>query len=456
MRPSQDDPSNYLAFALISLVAVVPSVHWATEASRFALPLFALYAISFVWAYAMPMLDRHPVVLLFSSWDRIFASLVVVVHLLSAYFAWRWRWRTPVRQPKSLFVLKSGGSFALFFSIFALCVVHEVAYRAGWLSWVGGWYSIVRAAIGSATIITILTLSFRIGRGEGEIIHRLVFSVLLIAYCVAAATGLLLVNTIIAVGATVFGLTLGSGRLPWNVLFVGFSAIAFLHLGKERMREHQWSYLGVPQVTPSQYVDVYTMWAGFSLDRMDAIDNDEGSFQSARSIVQRASLVHMTLRTTQMAGNEVPFLMGESYEPVPAILLPRFLVEDKPFSHEGTSILNIHYGLQDREGTTTTTIGWGLMNEAYANFGILGAGVLGMLLGLVFATIERFGKDMPIDSLRVLYGFFFVGIAINIEATMGVFTSVWFQGSIGLAFLLPLMKRVPYSDMTKMLPNLST
>ena len=164
----------------------------------------------------------------------------------------------------------------------------------------------------------------------------------------------------------------------------------------------------------------------------------------------------MTLRTTQMAGNEVPFLMGASYEPVPAILLPRFMVEDKPFSHEGTSILNIHYGLQDREGTTTTTIGWGLMNEAYANFGIVGAALLGALLGLVFATIERFGKDMPIDSLRVLYGFFFVGIAINIEATMGVFTSVWFQGSVGLAFLLPLMKLVPYSRETSLLPNLNS
>lgn len=445
-RPTQDDAVNYVVFALIAGISVAPAIAWSMGAWTFALPLFALYAISFLWAYAMPMLDRHPLVVLFSTNDRMFAGIAVFVHLFAAFLAWRWWWRRPIQPPRSLLVLKSGGSFALFFTLFAVCVLHEISFRAGWLTWVGGWYPIVRAAIGSVTLISMLTLAFRIGRGEGETIHRALFATLFVVYCIASATGLLLVNAIIALGAVVFGLTLGSGRFPWKVLAIGFSAITFLHLGKEKMREHQWSYLGVPQVTPAQYLEVYSMWAGFSLDRLDSLDNDESSFQSARSIVQRASLVHMTLRTTQMAGNEVPFLLGESYKPVPAILLPRFLVAEKPFSHEGTTILNIHYGLQDREGTETTTIGWGLMNEAYANFGLSGVAMLGVLLGIVFATIERSGKGMPIDSLRVLYGFFFVGIAINTEATMGVFASVWFQGSVGLLCLLPLMRLVRYED----------
>src|SRR5206468_2846385 len=70
--------------------------------------------------------------------------------------------------------------------------------------------------------------------------------------------------------------------------------------------------------------------------------------------------------------DDVPFMDGETYAILPTLLVPRILMPNKPASHEGTYLLNIHYGIQTRDDTAKTTIGFGLLNEAFANFGYIG------------------------------------------------------------------------------------
>ncbi|AVP99876.1 hypothetical protein C7S18_23045 [Ahniella affigens] len=439
-RPSQDDPSNYLGFGLIVLVAVLPSVFWAIRVKKYAVPLLPLYAICFLWTGAMPLLDAHPLVLIYPPADRLFAASVVCAHLLAAFAAWLLFWRRPVMVPKNIWVVRAGVRSGYYYGIMFVAVLYEILYRIGALNFIAELLPITRAVAGSAMLLSTLLLAFRIGKGESDSLRKFTYYGLLLVYCVVTSSSLLLVTAIIMIGVTIFGLTLSSGRIPWLLLAITMPILAVLHLGKEQMRDYQWNYIGEYIIPISDFPALYARWFAFGMERM-ALGEDRFNFQSARSVVERASLIQMTLRTTFMAGRDVPFLYGASYAPVPLLLVPRMIVPDKPSSHEGTTILNVHYGLQDREGTEVTTIGWGLMNESYANFGFYGVIGLGFLLGGLMAFIERLGKSLPLQSLRVLYGFFFVGIAINTEATMGVFLTTWFQGTVGLAFLVPLMER---------------
>ena len=88
---------------------------------------------------------------------------------------------------------------------------------------------------------------------------------------------------------------------------------------------------------------------------------------------------------------------------------------DKPASHEGTSLLNIHYGLQRREDTRTTTIGWGIFNEAYGNFGYAGLIGLALIVGATLGAYARWTRDVPELSVRFLIAVVVLALAFQTE-----------------------------------------
>ncbi|MDC0359009.1 hypothetical protein OAO01_09355, partial [Oligoflexia bacterium] len=131
-----------------------------------------------------------------------------------------------------------------------------------------------------------------------------------------------------------------------------------------------------------------------------------------------------------------------TYAIIPQLLLPRILNPGKIASHEGTYLLNIHYGLQTRSATRSTTIGWGLVNEAYANFGFLGCLALSVLLGTLYGAIAKWSVFTPILSARALFAVILMSLAVQREMTAGVYVSVLFQAIVVLlALAFVFMKR---------------
>ncbi len=122
---------------------------------------------------------------------------------------------------------------------------------------------------------------------------------------------------------------------------------------------------------------------------------------------------------------------------------------DKPWSHEGTYILSTHYGLQTRTQTLTTTIGFGLLAESYANFGWVGIVGLAALTGAATGTAARWGAAVPITSFPGLFGFLVLSAFLQTETTAGVAVSSLAQGTLALLGVgCVFMRRLPNVERT--------
>ena len=108
------------------------------------------------------------------------------------------------------------------------------------------------------------------------------------------------------------------------------------------------------------------------------------------------------LQHAAFAIDRVPSLIQyfdcESYADIPLEIVPRFLWRDKPAKMLGYEFGHRYHYLA--EWDYSTTINFPFLIEFYANFGVLGV-LIGMLLvGIIYATIERF-VNVPGQSLLV-------------------------------------------------------
>jgi hypothetical protein len=138
-------------------------------------------------------------------------------------------------------------------------------------------------------------------------------------------------------------------------------------------------------------------------------------------------------------------LGGSTYWIIPALLTPRIIWPEKPRTHEGQVMLNVHYGRQTEEETQTTYIAWGLLPEAYGNFGpIFGAVFLGCVLGFFCAWVESFTAFKPLLSVEGMCAFgFLVGIATSFEMVASVLVTSQFQAVVTTFMAcLPFLRRM--------------
>jgi hypothetical protein len=229
---------------------------------------------------------------------------------------------------------------------------------------------------------------------------------------------------------------------------------ALLHGGKGEMRDRYWPRgdEDVPAVQPLSYPSLIAEWFTVGFTHFQWGTGDDQPEEESQSILERASLMQLLLYVQNATPEFVPYLNGETYTMIPWLLVPRILSPNKPAAHEGTYILNVHYGFQTREDTVHTTIGFGLLNEAYANFGILGALGLGILLGGLCGLTSSSARGTPLLSLRALLAILVASYSFQMEFAAGVLVSAMFQSAVGLlALAIIFMRRRPVQPGTSLL-----
>jgi len=433
---------SLIGASMITAAGCLPCAIWILRQMG-GFPVFPVFAMTHVSAFGIPLLYEHPVVSQFEPDRQLIAAISVAGFLVIGTLVWYgMRLRSP-KPPHRIFALESRTGETVFLSVLAVSILYTIALIAGWLEFIPPTvFSIVRSIMLAMQALSCFVLSYRLGSGELKRGQALLFKTLFVGLLVVGLPTLYLITPISLLGISTLGYISASGRIPWAAVAVGVIAITFLHAGKSDMRDQYWGEASDRVVQPWNYGEFFGDWASSSVESI--FGNIPDSDERSSTIVERSSLMQLLLYEQDMTPDHLPFMLGDTYAIIPELLIPRIILPDKPTSHEGTYRLNIYYGFQTREQTETTTIGFGLLNESYANFGYFGMAALGVLLGGFYGFVEGLALSVPLLSLRGLWVVIVACYAFQVEFAAGVWATALFQSSVALFGLAAvLMKSRP-------------
>jgi hypothetical protein len=418
---------------LIGTACMFPMYLWCAGKVQ-GMPVFPFFSLTYLWTFALPLLSKNPNVLMYPPSAHLYAALSTVLFLGSGTFVW-WQFvKSPKPTSAPYRALQSEKAETFFFFILGAGVLLNMYLLGGWFSISGGMLALVRGIIFGLSLLGFFVLSYRCGAGKlTPFRSRLLFFLISASILTSAAT-LILKTALTIFLLSVVAYVVGGRKIPVLPITIGLICILPLHYGKQPMRAAYWGGDAPHYIQPWQYPAWFQEWAGYSIHhftykpaRYDPPEEERESF------IERSSIIHMLMMAQAKIPETYPYLEGKTYAIIPQLFIPRFLNPNKIRSHEGTHMLNIHIGRQTYRDTLKTTIAWGLLPEAYANFGLFGCAGVGMFFGAFYGYITRLGIGVPTFSARSLFGVLILSLALaSTEWTAGVYVATLFQSSVPL------------------------
>jgi hypothetical protein len=418
---------------LIGIACMFPMYLWCAGKVQ-GMPIFPFFSLTYLWTFALPLLSANPNVLHYSAAAHLYAALCTALFLGCGTLIW-WQFvKSPKRTPTPYRALQTEKAETFFFCILGAGVVLNMYLLGGWFSISGGMLALVRGIIFGLSLLGFFVLSYRCGAGQLSPFRARLLFVLISASVLTSAATLILKTALTIFLLSTVAYVVGGRKLPVLPLIVGLICLLPLHYGKHPMRAAYWGSDAPHYIQPWEYPAWFQEWAGHSIHhftykpaRYDPPEEERESF------VERSSIIHMLMMAQAKIPATYPYMNGATYAIIPQLFMPRFLNPNKIRSHEGTHMLNIHIKRQTYRDTLKTTIAWGLLPEAYANFGIFGCAGVGMFFGAFYGYITRLGLGVPTFSARSLFGVLILSLALaSTEWTAGVYVATLFQSSVPL------------------------
>jgi hypothetical protein len=432
---------------LVTAAALAPVYLWCSGRAL-GMPIFPLFSITFIWTYALPLISNTREINRYTPEQHLIAGLTIAGTIALSTFTWlQFVNRVPL-SPKKYLSIEKGKGEKFFLLCLGLGVIFNIYLRAGLFFLDGGTFALIRTTILALNALGTFILAYRLGTKEITVAQSRWFLILFITYMISDSAGLLLVGTASTLLIAGVAFSIGRKKIPFKVIIFTMILLTFLHYGKAEMRAKYWGGAESGLIQPWQYPSWYVEWAGYSLDYFSRASNSNlPKSKEKQSFLERSSVIQLFLLAQNRTPKTVPYLNGATYAIIPELLIPRFLSSNKIASHEGTYLLNIHYGQQTRQDTKTTTIGWGLMAESYANFGELGCAGLGILLAILYGQTTKWTINAPLLSDRSLLGIIMISFAFQSEFSAGVFVAALFQSVVVIYIIsLVLMKSSPVKE----------
>ncbi len=429
------DPVHLPLGLLILFLAGLPSLLWA-RAGRPSLPIFEVLLLTTANAYAFPLLNGHQELIFYIPGDITTAALAVVTYQLTAIAAylgtsgrasthpfWReevvtgemGRWMTYGMALNTAYILASTFTEIIPASL----------------------ESILRAVFFGIGIVSTFITSRRLGAGELTRGERLFFAANLALQCSGLIVTLFLVGAVSVLLLALVGYVSSRGRIPLVVCTLVLLTVAVLHHGKPEMRARYWQD-GRYVPTLAEVPGFFREWLGHGLTF-----EEEGETRRMTSrLIERTSLFHIMCLVVSTTPHQQPFLDGETYRHIPAQFVPRLLWPDKPLGHVSTSRLSVYYGLQREEDTATTTIAFGMITEAFANFGFYGVAVIGALVAFCLKKAQCWGRDSPLFSYGGIVLVLLLAWSFQVEFTLSIWLASFYQACIAVLAAPVLLKRI--------------
>jgi hypothetical protein len=403
-----------IAYLLVTIPVLVPSYLWVASGA-FGIPVLPVVAALFYLYYAMPLLIGSALKT-YRPEELLWATFSVGLFLMSAsVVAWPFvvnahKRTNPARKiatsrrvqmirAKSLGKLASNDElFRLIFVGLAAGNLYYLALASGYASYLGTSIGVVRAVCVTLASAACYLLGF--ARGVG-VLSGPRWALALAGFfllTILSISNLLLVGGALNMAAALLGYTLAAKRIPWIVLGSAFALLSILNAGKFNMRNVYWA----PESQVVQNTSIFGVPDMMANWLVSGVSGSALAGASSGSLLERTSLLHMVLVVQDATPAIIPYLEGETYALLPSMLTPRFLNPEKLESQAGLNLLSVRYGRERAEDTYKTTIGWGLVAEAYANFGNPGVIGIGMAFGLLCGILMRLSATAAPVSLVML------------------------------------------------------
>ena len=406
----------------ILLLAVLPALLWARR-GKASLPIFEVMLLTTGNTYALPLLNGHEGLIHFVPEDITAAGLAILVFqavaitthgLVSGRPRQSRFWREDAMSGRISGLLMYGMALNTAYIVIS-SYTDLIPYAMT---------GVLRAVFFGIGIISVFITSRRIGTAEATAGERTFFVANLVLQILALLTSLFLVSVVSLLLLALVGYVSGSGRVPVLAAGAALLGVAILHNGKDDMRQLYWADVRT-RPTLEELPSFFTTWVTHGLNV-----SEEEDAPVAAKLIDRTSLFHMMCLVVSASPHQQPFLHGETYADIPAQFVPRFLWPEKPPGHVSTSKLSVYYGLQTEDETEKTTIGFGMLTEAYANFGFYGVAALGVFLGLLIKKVQVWGSHSPLFSYGGIILVILLAWSFQTEFTVSMWLSSLYQACI--------------------------
>ena len=409
---------------LLLAFGIIPTLIWIAR-WRDTLPIMPIYGLVNVLHFGLPFTSSTSDVLNYSEAEKLAGTLMVCGFLVAATFAWvvvMGFVRIQPKPAKSFDAAPIGEFLPYGFGIAALFNWAEMT-GAGYV--LGNGLPVARAVCGSIFFICAYLLGALWAEGVLSARLKVLCSILFALGAMITWSSLYLYPSMFVIAMFFIGYMISARRVPVALVAAVFSVFVVLQAGKSTMRGFYQDELAVTSIL--EMPAFVAEWVGEGILGL-ATQAD----QEAVQLGDRIGLMHMLLRAQTMTPSQVDFLNGETYSLIPRLMIPRFLDPDKPIAHAGLIMLNVRYGLLVLEEVDQTSIGWGMLPEAYANFGDIGVIGLGVLVGALFAAVTLWTSGAPALSGRAMFGVMMLLTSFNLEADTAVFLTTLVQGAVAI------------------------
>ncbi len=426
---------NLLAI-LICVMGIWPMLRWLQRHDQ-AYPLLEVLQLTMVPFYAVPLLTEHEAVVVYSESVLIQAAWLVLVFQLACQLGGMGADRRPQETPGGVWWSEELiPDENLRFTSYTLILTTVWLFISAFTHWVPAELtSLLRAVFFGIGIISGFIQARLWGSGLLNQSQKTIFVTNIILQILLSNLGLLLVTSLVTLLIVLVGYFSTARRLPWVVCLVALPLFAVLHSGKHKMRELYWGEQG-HDVSISEVPGFYQEWITYGLESGIKIAGKEDS-SGHSSLFDRASLFQIVCYTMDTVPDRTPYFHGATYSYVLPQIIPRFLWPNKPSPNDSVKLLSVRLGVLTEEQAETTSIGYGLIAESYANFGFYGSAVLALLLGLVARHIARRTAACSTFSIGGIFRILCLAWCLNAETTLAVWLSSLYQACI--AIFVPLL-----------------
>ncbi|ATC65698.1 hypothetical protein CMV30_18055 [Nibricoccus aquaticus] len=428
--------SLHLQLGLVMILfAFVPAWRWAKSGST-SLPVFEVLLFITANTYAFPLLNGHEELLRYSIEDVTNTALQVILFQISAIVVHA---MVPTRPGRGAFWQEEviGPTLSRWVE-HGMTISTAYVIISTFTDWIPSSFgSVLRAVFFGIGIICTFITSRRLGQGSLSPGEKLMFFLNLFAQSVAIGATLVLVQAISTILLALVGYVSASGRVPAVVTVVVFGTLAILHNGKSEMRAIYWTPQEQHLPPASTLPQFYSTWFQHGL----ALSESEpgGKNKMTSKLIERTSLLHILCLVVSNSPQPNPYLEGETYGYIPGQFVPRFFWPEKPPGHVSTSRLSVYYGLQTEEETHRTTIGFGMVAEAYANFGFFGVIGIAAFLAALLKKISGLAEGGPLLSYGGVLMVILLAWSFQVEFTLSLWLSSLYQACLavlGLCYAL--------------------